>query len=66
MGKKDVTMSMMLVCGRGRLVEGAIDVSCCNDDSDAAAVGEDVLTLLPDVSSPPSLASPPGCGDDVS
>ena len=40
---------MMLVFGRGRLVDGTIDASCCNDDCDAAAaaaVGENVLLLL--------------------
>ena len=40
-------------------------MSCCNDDCDAAALGEDILTLLPDVSSPPPPVSPSRCGDDV-
>ena len=44
-------MTMMLVFGRGRLVEATIDVSCWNGDCDAAVVGEDILTLRPDVSS---------------
>ena len=48
---------MMLVLGGCLLIEGTIDVACCNDDRDAA-VGEDVLTLLLDVSSSPSPASP--------
>ena len=47
---------MMLVFGRSRLVESTIDLSCCNDTYDAAAVCEDVLTRLPDISSPPSPA----------
>ena len=62
----------MLVFGRYLLIEGTVDVSCCNDDCDApaAAVGEDVLTLLPDASSPPPPPPPPPvspsrCGDDV-
>ena len=56
---------MMLAFGRCRLVVGTIDVSCGNDDCvDAADVGEDVLALLIDVSSPPSPVSPSGCDDD--
>ena len=49
--------------GRYLLVKGAIGVSCCKDDCDAAVVGEDVPTLLLGVSSPPF--SPSQCGDDV-
>ena len=62
MKKKDV--AMMLVCGLGRLVDGAIDVSghddCCRD----AVAGEDVLTLLPDASSLGRIV-PSRCDDDV-
>ena len=56
-------MTMMLVLGRCRLlVIVAINGSdVCNDCSAAADVdvGEGVLTLLLDVSSPPSPSSPP-------
>ena len=57
---------MMLAFGRCRPVVGISDVSCGNDDctAAAAAVGEDVLTLLLDMSSPPFPVSPPGCVDD--
>ena len=60
-------MAMMLARGRCRLlVVVTIDVSDgCNDCSAAAAdVGEGELTLLLDVSSPPSPSSPPRCADD--
>ena len=57
MEKKDVTM--MLIFGLGRLVDGTRDASSCNDDCcDDAAAGEDVLTLPPDVSSPPAAVAP--------
>ena len=52
---------MMLVFGRCLLVAGTLDVSCCNDDCDAAVVGGGVLTLLLDLSSPPSPLSPSRC-----
>ena len=51
---------MMLAFGRcRRLVVVTIEVSDGNNDcTDAADVGEDVLTLLLDASSPPSPSSP--------
>ena len=56
-------MTMMLVLGRCLLlVVVTIDVSDACSDCSAAAdvdVGEGVLTLLLDVSSPPSPSSPP-------
>ena len=57
-------MTMMLVLGRcSLLVVVTIDVSdACSDCSAAVAdvdVGEGDLTLLFDVSSPPSPSSPP-------
>ena len=62
MEKRVVTM--ILAFGRfRRLVIVTIEVADVNDDcTEAADVGEDVLTLLLDVSSPPS--SPPKCDDD--
>ena len=63
MEKKDVTM--MLVLGLVCLVEGTSDVSGCDDFCRSeAAVGEDVLTLLPDVSSPSAPVVPSRCDDD--
>ena len=58
---------MMLAFGRcRRLVVVTIEVSDGNDDcTDAADVGEGVLTLLLDVSSPPSPSSPSRCDDDL-
>ena len=54
-------MTMMLVRGRCLLlVVVRIDVSdACSDCSAVADVGEGDLTLLLDVSSPPSPSSPP-------
>ena len=46
--EKDVTM--LRVFGRGLLVDGTIDVFSRSDDCDDAAAGEDVFTLLPEVS----------------
>ena len=56
---------MMLAFGRHRLVVRTIDVSGGNDDCDEAAdVGEGLLTLLLDVSSPPSPVVLSRCDDD--
>ena len=58
---------VMLVLGRCLLLVVTSDVSnVCNDCSAAAEVdvGEGVLTLLPDVSSPPAPSSS-RCDDDV-
>ena len=65
MDKRVVTM--MLVFGRClHLVAVTTEVATGNNDcTDAADVGEGVLTLLLDVSSPPSPSSPSRCGDDV-
>ena len=62
-------MTMMRAFGRCHcLVVVAVDVSDVNDGcTDAADVGEGVLTpLLLGVSSPPSPSSPPRCDDDLS